>query len=392
MKQIYLDYAATTPVDPDVAKAMSECLSMEGNFGNPASNTHLYGYAALEAVDLARENLGRLINADPREIIYTSGATESNNLALKGVADAYSNKGNHIITSAIEHKAILDTCKFLETKGVDITYLRPDANGMHSIEQIEGAITDKTILVSMMYVNNELGVIQNISKIGELCRSKKILFHVDAAQAVGKLPIDVKEENIDLLSISAHKFYGPKGIGALYVRRKPKIKLTPIIHGGGHELGYRSGTLATHQIVGLGKAAEIANNTMKENYEHISGLRKRLISGIKTLESIKVNSVLESSYPGIINIGFPGVDGEALLMALNKLALSSGSACNSAVYESSHVLRGIGLSDELADQSLRISIGKYTTEQDIDTAIDEIIKHVTRLRKLSPKYKLFNLS
>ncbi|MDC0535605.1 IscS subfamily cysteine desulfurase [Francisellaceae bacterium] len=391
MKQIYLDYAATTPVDSNVAKAMSECLSMEGNFGNPASNTHFYGYAALEAVDLARENLAWLINADPREIIFTSGATESNNLALKGVADACSNKGNHIITSVIEHKAILDTCKFLETQGLDVTYLKPDSKGMHSIEQIEGAITDKTILVSMMYVNNELGVIQNISKIGELCRSKKILFHVDAAQAVGKLPIDVKEENIDLLSISAHKFYGPKGIGALYVRRKPKIKLTPIIHGGGHEYGYRSGTLATHQIVGLGKAAGLANNKMKENYEHVSELRKRLISGISPLEDIKINSALENSYPGIINIGFPGLDGEALLMALNRLALSSGSACNSAVYESSHVLRGIGLSDELADQSLRISIGRYTTEQDIDVAIDEIIKHVTRLRKLSPKYKKFNL-
>ncbi len=391
MKQVYLDYAATTPVDPDVAQAMFECLTIEGNFGNPASNTHYYGYAALEAVNQAREQLSSLLNAEPREIVFTSGATESNNLALKGVMDAYANKGNHIITSSIEHKAILDTCKFLESKGCEVTYLKPDEKGLHSLSQIQEAVTDSTVLVSIMYVNNELGCIQPVSEIGELCRSKKLLFHVDAAQAVGKLPIDVREENIDLLSISGHKFYGPKGVGALYVRRKPKVKLTPIIHGGGHEQGHRSGTLATHQIVGLGKAAEIAATSLHENYKKIQHLRDRLLSGVAKLQNIKVNGDINQSYPGIVNIGFHGVDGEALLMALNKLALSSGSACNSAVYESSHVLRGIGLSDELADQSLRISIGKYTTDQDIDIAIEEIIKHVTRLRQLSPKHKQFNL-
>ena len=391
MKQIYLDYAATTPVDPEVANAMATCLTLEGVFGNPSSNTHYFGAEANALVDKARSSIAQMLNADPREIVFTSGATESDNLALKGVADAYASKGKHIITSMIEHKAILDTCKYLESCGFSVTYLKPDENGLHSLDQIKQAITTDTILVSLMMVNNEIGSIQPISQIGRLCRERKILFHVDAAQAAGKLPIDVVNDQIDLLSISGHKLYGPKGIGILYVRRKPKIKLTPLIHGGGHEYGYRSGTLATHQIVGLGQACEIATFTMDESLGKICKLNKQLLSGLSVLSDIKVNGKLECNFPGIINIIFKGVDGEALIMALNKLALSSGSACNSAVYQPSHVLSAIGLSNEMADQSLRISIGKFTTESDIDFAVAEIVRHVTRLRKLSPAYKKYTL-
>ena len=391
MNQIYLDYAATTPVDPIVARAMAECLTMGGVFGNPSSNTHYYGYAAQKLVDEAKIKIADLLNADPREIIFTSGATESSNLAIKGVADAYLNKGNHIITSLIEHKATLDTCKYLESKGYQVSYLKPNQNGMHSIDQIKEILTDKTILISLMYVNNELGNIQPISEIGEFCRQNKILFHVDGAQAVGKLSVDVIEDKIDLLSVSGHKMYGPKGIGVLYVRRKPKVKLTPLIHGGGHQQGYRSGTLATHQIVGLGEAAGLAKSEMERNFQNITGLREKLVSKLLEIPKVFINVESDKCYPGIVNIRFSGVDGEALLMALNRLAISSGSACNSTHYQASHVLRNIGLTDQEADQSLRISIGKYTTDSEINIAIEEIVKHVNRLRQLSPKHQTFSL-
>lgn len=384
MNPIYLDYAATTPVDPQVANVMSQCLTMDGYFGNPASHTHFYGWQAYELVEKARENVATLINADTREIVFTSGATEANNLAIKGVAEGYKHKGKHIVTSAIEHQAVLDPCQYLEKSGFEVTYVTPDANGIVSLDRVASAIREDTILVSIMYVNNELGTIQPIADIGDLCRSRKILLHVDAAQAVGKIAVDVRYDKIDLLSISAHKLYGPKGSGALYVRRRPKVKLIPQIHGGGHEGNRRSGTLATHQIAGLGEACKIALTKMGDDRNHIESLRTRLVETLQNMVNIRINTCLEQSFPGIINITVEGVDGEALMMALNDLAISAGSACNSATIEASHVLSAIGLSNEQANGALRISLGRFTSFKEIESACQSLKTHVQCLQNLSP--------
>jgi cysteine desulfurase len=379
-KPVYLDYAATTPVDPRVAAAMAECLTLDGNFGNPASRSHVYGWKAEEAVERARGQLADLINADPREIVWTSGATESDNLAIKGVAHHYQGKGRHLITSCIEHKAVLDSCAQLEREGFEVTYLRPNAAGIVESAQLAEAMRLDTILVSLMHVNNEIGTLNDLSAIGEICRQHAVLFHVDAAQGVGKLPIDMAELPVDLLSISAHKMYGPKGIGALYVRRVPKLQLQAQMHGGGHERGMRSGTLATHQIVGLGEAAAIAAEEMAEESIRISQLRDRLWRGIQALGDVYLNGDLTRRVPGNLNVSFAGVDGETLLIALKDLAISSGSACASASIDPSHVLQGLGIPQELALGALRFSPGRYSTEEDIDFAITTIQHAVSRLR------------
>ena len=367
---IYLDYAATTPVDPRVAEKMMQCMTMDGIFGNPASRSHRYGWQAEEAVDIARNQVAELINADPREIVFTSGATESDNLAIKGVARFYHKKGKHIITSKTEHKAVLDTCRQLEREGYEVTYLAPGANGIIPLADIEAAMREDTILLSLMHVNNEIGVIHDINAIGELCRVKKVIFHVDAAQSVGKLPVDVQQTKVDLMSISAHKMYGPKGIGALYVSRKPRIRLEATMHGGGHERGMRSGTLATHQIVGMGEAAAIAKTDMEIDNARIRRLRDRLWDGIKHIEETYINGDAEQRYCGSLNVSFNFVEGESLMMALKDLAVSSGSACTSASLEPSYVLRALGLNDEMAHSSIRFSIGRFTTEEEIDHAIE----------------------
>ncbi|GGI75749.1 IscS subfamily cysteine desulfurase [Shewanella gelidii] len=386
---IYLDYAATTPVDPRVADKMVKFMTMDGVFGNPASRSHRYGWQAEEAVDVARNQVAELINADPREIVFTSGATESNNLAIKGVAHFYHKKGKHIITSKTEHKAVLDTCRQLEREGYEVTYLEPAANGIIPMDVLEGAMREDTVLVSIMHVNNEIGVIHNVEAIGELCRSKKIIFHVDAAQSAGKLPIDMQTMKIDLLSISAHKMYGPKGIGALYVRRKPRIRLEAQTHGGGHERGMRSGTLATHQIVGMGEAAAIAKADMQSDNERIRSLRDKLWAGVKHIEETYINGDAEQRYCGSLNVSFNFVEGESLMMALKDLAVSSGSACTSASLEPSYVLRALGLNDEMAHSSIRFSIGRFTTEEEIDHAIETITKSIGKLREMSPLWEMF---
>lgn len=386
---IYLDYAATTPVDPRVAEKMMQCMTMDGIFGNPASRSHRYGWQAEEAVDIARNQVADLINADPREIVFTSGATESDNLAIKGVAHFYHKKGKHIITSKTEHKAVLDTCRQLEREGFEVTYLAPESNGLIPLETIEAAMREDTILVSIMHVNNEIGVIHDIAAIGELCRSKKIIFHVDAAQSAGKLPIDVQSMKVDLISISAHKMYGPKGIGVLYVRRKPRIRLEATMHGGGHERGMRSGTLATHQIVGMGEAAAIAKAEMTTESARIRTLRDRLWDGVKGIEETYINGDFEQRYCGSLNASFNFVEGESLMMALKDLAVSSGSACTSASLEPSYVLRALGLNDEMAHSSIRFSIGRFTTEEEIDHAIETINKSIGDLREMSPLWEMF---
>ncbi|MFM5094632.1 IscS subfamily cysteine desulfurase [Aeromonas rivipollensis] len=386
---IYLDYSATCPVDPRVAEKMMQCLTMDGLFGNPASRSHRFGWQAEEAVDLARNQVAELIGADPREIVFTSGATESNNLAIKGIAHFYVGKGKHIITSKTEHKAVLDTCRQLEREGYEVTYLEPMPNGLFTLEQIEGALRDDTILVSIMHVNNEIGVVQDIAAIGELCRSRKILLHVDAVQSVGKIPVDVEALKVDLLSMSAHKVYGPKGIGALYVRRKPRVRLEAQMHGGGHERGMRSGTLATHQIVGMGEAFRIAKEEMASESQHIMALRQRLWNGIKNIEEVYINGDLDHRVPGNLNVSFAYVEGESLIMALKDLAVSSGSACTSASLEPSYVLRALGLNDELAHSSIRFSIGRFTTEEEIDYAIKLICDSIGRLREMSPLWEMF---
>lgn len=379
-KPVYLDYAATTPVDPRVAAAMVQCLTLDGNFGNPASRSHVYGWRAEEAVELARGQLADLINADPREIVWTSGATESDNLALKGVAHRYQAKGRHLITSCIEHKAVLDSCAQLEREGYEVTYLRPNAVGIIEPQQVVGAMRPDTILVSLMHVNNEIGTINDLAAHGALCREHGVLFHVDAAQGVGKLPLDMAELPVDLMSISAHKMYGPKGIGALYVRRAPKVQLQAQMHGGGHERGMRSGTLATHQIVGLGEAAAIAAAELAEESIRITQLRDRLWQGIQALGDVYLNGDPRCRVPGNLNVSFAGVDGETLMIALKDLAISSGSACASASIDPSHVLQGLGLSRELALGALRFSPGRYSTGEDIDFAIATIQHAVSRLR------------
>ncbi|EKO3494369.1 IscS subfamily cysteine desulfurase [Vibrio fluvialis] len=386
---IYLDYSATCPVDPRVAEKMVRCMTMDGNFGNPASRSHRYGWQAEEAVDTAREQIADLLNADPREIVFTSGATESDNLAIKGVAHFYQKQGKHIITCKTEHKAVLDTTRQLEREGFEVTYLEPETNGLIDLNKLEAAMRDDTILVSIMHVNNEIGVIQDITAIGELCRARKIVFHVDAAQSAGKLPIDVQETKVDLISLSAHKIYGPKGIGALYVRRKPRIRLEAQMHGGGHERGFRSGTLATHQIVGMGEAFRIAKEEMQKDYDHAVALRDRMLSGIKDMEAVTINGDLEQRLPNNLNISFAFVEGESLLMSLKDIAVSSGSACTSASLEPSYVLRALGLNDELAHSSIRFSFGRFTTEEEVDYAIELIRVAVSKLRDMSPLWDMY---
>jgi cysteine desulfurase len=379
---VYLDNSATTPVDPRVAEKMMACLTQDGNFGNPASRSHLFGWRAEEAVEDARLQVATLINADSREIVWTSGATEANNLALKGVAHAYRQKGRHIITSMIEHKAVLDPCKQLEKEGFEVTYLQPDGHGVISPNQVEEALREDTILVSLMHGNNELGVLTDIATIGKLTRSRGVFLHVDAAQTTGKVAIDVNAMNVDLMSLTAHKTYGPKGIGALYVRRSPKIKLEAQIHGGGHERGMRSGTLATHQIVGMGEAFRLAGALMSVDCERIQSLRERLWLSLSDLLGVHLNGDSDQRVAGVINVGFSDVDGEVLLMSLSDIAVSSGSACTSASLEPSYVLRAIGLAEDLAHSSLRLSVGRFTTEEEIDFVAETIKNAVTRLRSL----------
>ena len=386
---IYLDYASTTPIDKRVADKMLEYMTTDGMYGNPASRSHSYGWDADEAVSMSRKHVADLINADPREIVWTSGATESDNLAIKGAAHFYKKKGKHVITIKTEHKAVLDACRQLEREGFEVTYMEPMANGLIDIKQLESEIRDDTVLISIMHVNNEIGAIQDIESIGKLARSKKIIFHVDAAQSAGKIEIDLEKMNVDLMSFSAHKIYGPKGIGALYVRRKPRVRLEAQIHGGGHERGLRSGTLPTHQIVGMGEAFRIAKEEMENDYEKISQLRNRLWNGLKDIEEVYLNGDFENRYPGIMNISFNYVEGESLIMATKDIAVSSGSACTSASLEPSFVLRAIGRSDELAHSSLRMSIGRFTTEKEIDTTIETVKKAVDKLRALSPLWEMY---
>ena len=386
---IYLDYSATTPVDARVAEKMMQFMTQDGNFGNPASRSHRFGWQAEEAVDIARNQIAELIGADPREIVFTSGATESDNLAIKGAATFYQKKGKHVITVKTEHKAVLDTCRQLEREGFEITYLSPQANGLITLEQFSAAIREDTVLASVMHVNNEIGVVQDIAGLGEICRAKGIIFHVDATQSVGKLPIDLSSLKVDLMSFSAHKIYGPKGIGGLYVRRKPRIRLEAQIHGGGHERGMRSGTLPVHQIVGMGEAYRIAKEEMSTEMARLSKLRRRLWDGLKDMEEVYLNGDLENGAPNILNVSFNYVEGESLIMALKDLAVSSGSACTSASLEPSYVLRALGMNDELAHSSIRFSLGRFTTEEEVDYAIDLCHKSIGRLRDLSPLWEMF---
>lgn len=381
-RPIYLDYSATTPVDPRVVKQMVACLDMDGVFGNPASRSHLYGWQADELVENARKNVADLINADPREIVWTSGATESDNLAIKGAAHFYQNKGKHIVTSRIEHKAVLDCCRQLEREGFEVNYLNPDTNGLIDLEKVEQALRADTILVSLMHVNNEIGVINDIDAIGELTRARNIIFHVDAAQSAGKIPIDLQKSKVDLMSFSAHKVYGPKGVGALFIRRQPKVRVEAQMHGGGHERGMRAGTLPTHQVVGMGEAFKLAADEMEKENQQILILRDRLLEGLHTLKDIHVNGDLDKRVAGNLNIGFAFVGGESLMMSLGGVAVSSGSACTSASLEPSYVLRALGLSDELADSSIRFSIGRFTTEAEIDEVVKKVRSCVEKLRQL----------
>ncbi len=386
---IYFDYSATTPVDGRVAEKMSQYLTKDGVFGNPASNSHQFGWESGDAVDEARQQVADLINADPREIVWTSGATESDNLAIKGAAHFNKRRGKHIITMKTEHKAVLDTCRQLEREGYEVTYLDPKDDGLLDIKTLEDAIREDTTVVSIMHVNNEIGVIQDIAAIGELCRSKKIIFHVDAAQSAGKVPIDLAELKVDLMSFSAHKIYGPKGIGALYVQRKPRVRIEAEMHGGGHERGMRSGTLPTHQIVGMGEAFRIAKEEMVAENARLLTLRTRLYDGFKDMEEVYVNGELEQRVAGNLNISFNYVEGESLMMAVKELAVSSGSACTSSSLEPSYVLRAIGRDDELAHSSLRFTIGRYTTAEEVDYAIDKTRDAVEKLRDLSPLWDMF---
>ena len=386
---IYFDYAATTPVDPRVAEKMSECLSAEGKFGNPASRSHKYGWEAEEAIEVARRQVADLIGSDPREIVWTSGATESDNLAIKGVAHFYKSRGKHIITSKIEHKAVLDTCRHLERDGFEVTYLDPGQDGLVSPEEVRSAIREDTTLVSIMHANNEIGVINDIASIGAICREHGVFYHVDAAQSAGKIEIDVEAMKIDLMSLSAHKMYGPKGVGALYVRRKPRVRLEAQMHGGGHERGMRSGTLPTHQLVGMGEACSIAKAEMEEEQLRLLKLRKRLWNGLKDLEEVYVSGDMDRRLPGLINMSFNYVEGESLIMSLPDLAISSGSACTSASLEPSYVLRALGLNDELAHSSLRFSVGRFTDEADVDQAVESVRKAVEKLRDLSPLWDMY---
>ncbi len=387
-KPVYLDYSATTPIDPRVVDAMLPFLRED--FGNPASRSHAYGWRAEEAVEAARADVAALVNCDAKEIVWTSGATESINLALKGAAHFYKEKGRHVITVKTEHKATLDTCRELEREGFEVTYLDVQENGLIDFSVLEQAIRPDTILVSVMYVNNEIGVIQDIPKIGALCRSKGIIFHVDSAQATGKVAIDLSSLQVDLMSFSAHKTYGPKGVGALFVRRKPRIRLEAQIHGGGHERGMRSGTLPTHQIVGMGEAFRLAKEEMATENERIRALRDRLWSGLSEMEAVYLNGDLEHRVPHNLNVSFNYVEGESLLMGIKDVAVSSGSACTSASLEPSYVLRALGRSDELAHSSIRFSVGRFTTEEDIDFTVALLKDKVAKLREMSPLWEMVN--
>ena len=386
---IYLDYSSTTPVDPRVAEKMKDCLTNEGNFGNPASRAHYYGWVAEEAVDIARNQIADLVNADPREIVFTSGATESNNLAIKGAATFYQKRGKHIITLQTEHKAVLDTAGQLEREGFEVTYMMPEPNGLVDLNKLQAEMRDDTVLISVMHVNNEIGVIQDIAAIGKICRERKIIFHVDAAQSTGKVPIDLQELNVDLMSFSAHKTYGPKGIGALYVSRKPRVRIEAQMHGGGHERGMRSGTLATHQIVGMGEAFRIAKEEMETENERIKMLRDKLYNGVKDIEAVYLNGDADHRVAHNLNLSFAYVEGESLIMALKDVAVSSGSACTSASLEPSYVLRALGLTDELAHSSIRFSIGRFTTEEEIDYVINIIRIAIDKLREMSPLWDMY---
>ncbi|HEX7027807.1 MAG TPA: IscS subfamily cysteine desulfurase [Gammaproteobacteria bacterium] len=386
---IYLDYSATTPVDERVAEKMAQCLTRGGTFGNPASRSHALGWEAERLVEDARGHVAALVNADPREIIWTSGATESDNLAIRGTAHFYKKKGSHLVTVKTEHKAVLDTMRQLEREGYEVTYLEPEPNGLLDLEKFKSALRDDTLLASVMHVNNEIGVIQDIDAIGRICRERGVIFHVDAAQSPGKVEIDLEKLPVDLMSFSSHKVYGPKGIGALYVRRKPRIRLEPQMHGGGHERGLRSGTLPTHQIVGMGEAFRIAREEMVQNNERIRMLRDRLWSGIKDIEAVYLNGDLEKRVAGNLNVSFAYVEGESLIMALKDLAVSSGSACTSASLEPSYVLRALGREDELAHSSIRFTIGKYNTVEEIDFAVAKIRAAVDKLRELSPLWEMY---
>ncbi len=386
---IYFDYLSTTPVDPRVVQVMTDCLTLDGTFGNPASRSHMFGWKAEEAVENARGQVADLIGADPREIVWTSGATESDNLAIKGAAHFYSKKGKHIITSKIEHKAVLDTCRQLEREGFEVTYLSPDADGLTTPDMVKAAIRDDTVLVTIMHANNEIGVVNDIAGIGEVCREAKVVYHVDAAQSAGKIPLDMGTMKVDLLSMSAHKMYGPKGIGALYVRRKPRIRIEAQTHGGGHERGMRSGTLATHQIAGMGEAARIAVEEMDAEAVRLKALRQRFWDGVKDIPEVHINGSDEQRLPGALNVSFAFVEGESLLMSLRDLAISSGSACTSASLEPSYVLRALGLNDEMAHSSLRFSFGRFTTEEEVDHGIEQVRHAVDKLRELSPLWDMF---
>ena len=384
---IYMDYSATTPVDPRVASMMIPYLTEK--FGNPASSSHAFGWEAEAAVELAREQVATLVNCDPKEIVWTSGATESNNLAIKGAAHFYQGKGKHIITMRIEHKAVIDTVRELEREGFSATYLDPEPNGLLDLDKFKAALRPDTVLVSVMLVNNEIGVIQDIAAIGEICRDKGILFHVDAAQATGKVAIDLQQLKVDMMSFSAHKTYGPKGIGALYVRRKPRVRIEAQMHGGGHERGMRSGTLPTHQIVGMGEAFRIAQEEMAQENERIRMLRDRLLNGLMAIEEVHINGDMEQRVPHNLNLSFSFVEGESLMMAVKDVAVSSGSACTSASLEPSYVLRALGRSDELAHSSIRFSIGRFTTIEEVDYAIELLKNKIGKLRELSPLWEMY---
>ena len=384
---IYLDYSATTPVDPRVAEKMM--LFLTEHYGNPASRSHAFGWKAEEAVEEARENVARLVNCDAKEIVWTSGATESINLALKGAAEFYKTKGNHVVTVKTEHKATLDTVRELERRGFEATYLDVGPDGMVDLNAFEAALRPGTILASVMYVNNEIGVVQDIPAMGEICRAKGVLFHVDSAQATGKVMIDLAKLKVDLMSFSAHKTYGPKGIGALYVRRKPRVRLEAQIHGGGHERGFRSGTLATHQIAGMGEAFRLARLEMATENERIRALRDRLLGGVREMEEVYVNGHLEHRVPHNLNVSFNFVEGESLIMAVKDIAVSSGSACTSASLEPSYVLRALGRSDELAHSSIRFTLGRFTTEEEIAYAVEHLKTKVSKLREMSPLWEMY---
>ena len=388
MNTYYFDYASTTPVDSLVVDKMKECLSVDGAFGNSGSRSHVFGWKAEELVEEARVNVANLINCDPREIIWTSGATESDNLAIKGAAYFYSDKGKHIITSKIEHKAVLDVCRQLESESYEVTYLEPNNDGIITPESVEAALREDTVLVSLMHINNEIGVINDIEAIGKIVKQNGSIFHVDAAQSAGKIPIDIENLEVDLMSFSAHKIYGPKGIGALYIRRKPRVRLQPLFHGGGQERGIRAGTLPTHQIVGMGEAFKLAKEKMSEDFKNLSKYRDILWNGLKDMEEVYINGAIDNTFPGIFNMSFNFVEGESLIMALKNIAVSSGSACTSASLEPSYVLRALGRKDELAHSSIRFSFGRFTSDDDVNNTLDILGNVVQRLRELSPLWEM----